>query len=79
MDTMKKSKRTTRKATTTREIPSDSCWYTKITPELVHQWPERFKGNVGKYFTLEATDHLDEYRVYAAATIRRELSFYASV
>jgi hypothetical protein len=63
----------TRTETKALIIPSDTCWYTRIEPDDVHRWPEMFEGNVGKYFTLEATEHLQQHKVYSEDVIRQEL------
>jgi len=64
----------TRTETTALTIPPDSCWYTRIEPEDVPCWPEMFEGNVGKYFTLEATGHLKQHNIYSEEAIRAELT-----
>jgi hypothetical protein len=33
-----------------------------------------FEGNVGKYFTLQATEHLLPHKVYSEEAIREELT-----
>jgi len=64
-------RRTESKALT---IPPDTCWYTRIEPEDVPRWPEMFEGNVGKYFTLQTTKHLQPHKVYSEEAIREELT-----
>ena len=64
----------TRKAVKTLTIPSDTRWYTRIEPDDVQRWPEMFEGNVGKYFTFEATEHLQQHKIYSEDAIREELA-----
>ena len=64
----------TRMETKALTIPPNTCWYTRIEPEDVPRWPEMFGGNVGKYFTLQATDHLQPHKVYSEEAIREELT-----
>jgi hypothetical protein len=63
----------TRTETKFLTIPPDTCWYTKIEPEDVPRWPEMFAGNVGKYFTLQATG-LQQHKVFDEEAIREELT-----
>ena len=64
----------TRTETKAFTIPPDTCWYTRIEPEDVPRWPEMFEGNVGKYFTLQTTKHLQPHKVYSEEAIREELT-----
>lgn len=64
----------TRTETTALTIPPDTCWYARIEPEDVPRWPEMFEGNVGKYFTLHGTEHLQPHKVYSGEAIREELT-----
>jgi hypothetical protein len=64
----------TRTLANTSVIPPDTCWYTRIEPDDVQRWPEMFEGNVGKYFTLEATEHLQRHMIYSEEEIRQELA-----
>jgi len=35
-----------------------------------------FEGNVGKYFTLHGTEHLQPHKVYSEEAIREELTSF---